>query len=205
MPPVDGHDDRPGSPPWVWAALVALALATLTAGAIVGMVTTDDRDGSTASQRHRRRGCAGRSPCRRSRPTSYRPPCPFRRSRRCPPTRASPSRPCRAPRPRPTARRFPRAPARGRQASRATQSSWPRSPRRRAVRRPTAPPSAPPRPGCPRWASSARPTSRACGQAGGSCTAASTAPTRRPAPRCLRLRPLDSRRPTPAASLRNAT
>ena len=49
MPPVDGHDDRPGSPPWVWAALVALALATLTAGAIVGMVTTDDRDGSTAA------------------------------------------------------------------------------------------------------------------------------------------------------------
>jgi SPOR domain len=49
MPPVDGHDDRPGSPPWVWAALVAVALATLTAGAIVGMVTTDDRDGSTAA------------------------------------------------------------------------------------------------------------------------------------------------------------
>ncbi len=45
----NGHDDRPGSPPWVWAALVALALATLTAGAIVGMVTTDDRDGSTAA------------------------------------------------------------------------------------------------------------------------------------------------------------
>lgn len=49
MAPVDGHDDRPGSPPWVWAALVALALATLTVGAIVGMVTTDDRDGSNAS------------------------------------------------------------------------------------------------------------------------------------------------------------
>jgi hypothetical protein len=49
MAPVDEHDDRPGSPPWVWAALVALALATLTVGAIVGMVTTDDRDGSNAS------------------------------------------------------------------------------------------------------------------------------------------------------------
>jgi hypothetical protein len=49
MAAVDGHDDRRGSPPWVWAALVALALVTLATGAIVGMVTTDDRDGSPAS------------------------------------------------------------------------------------------------------------------------------------------------------------
>jgi hypothetical protein len=37
-----GDLEPQSSPPWVWAMLVAFALLTLTAGAIVGMVATDD-------------------------------------------------------------------------------------------------------------------------------------------------------------------
>ena len=48
MRPVDERDDQQGSPPWIWAALVALALVTVTVGAIVGMVTTDDDQGQGA-------------------------------------------------------------------------------------------------------------------------------------------------------------
>ena len=36
------------SPPWVWALLVAIALLTLTAGAVVGMVTTKDEGPAAA-------------------------------------------------------------------------------------------------------------------------------------------------------------
>jgi eukaryotic-like serine/threonine-protein kinase len=38
---------EPDTPPWAWAALVAAALLIITAGAIVGMVTTND-DGDAA-------------------------------------------------------------------------------------------------------------------------------------------------------------
>ena len=53
MRPVDERGDQRGSPQWIWAALVALALVIVTAGAIVGMVTTDDDQGdAAASRRH---------------------------------------------------------------------------------------------------------------------------------------------------------
>jgi hypothetical protein len=42
-----GPPQPPGAPPWAWAALVAFALLVITAGAIVGMVSTGDR-GSAA-------------------------------------------------------------------------------------------------------------------------------------------------------------
>lgn len=38
------------SPPWVWAALVALALVVVTAGAIVGMVATEEEGESAAGE-----------------------------------------------------------------------------------------------------------------------------------------------------------
>jgi hypothetical protein len=38
-------EDSRSSQPWVWALLVALSLLIVTAGAIVGMVTTDEGDG----------------------------------------------------------------------------------------------------------------------------------------------------------------
>jgi hypothetical protein len=40
--------DKQSSPPWLWAAIVALSLLIVTAGAIVGMVTTDE-DGSAGN------------------------------------------------------------------------------------------------------------------------------------------------------------
>ena len=40
---------EPGTPPWLWAALVAGALLIVIAGAIVGMVTTDDDSSSPAA------------------------------------------------------------------------------------------------------------------------------------------------------------
>jgi hypothetical protein len=49
---MDGPTDKEqqSSPPWLWAVIVGLALVILTAGAIVGMVTTDEE------------GSAGNSP-----------------------------------------------------------------------------------------------------------------------------------------------
>lgn len=58
---VNGRDSQ-GSPPWVWAMLVALALVTLTAGAIVGMVTTDERGAPAAASESQGQEAGGSPP-----------------------------------------------------------------------------------------------------------------------------------------------
>jgi hypothetical protein len=73
----DGPDDQRRSPPWLWAALAALALLVLVAGAIVGMVTTDDGGDQPATSESGAQALPGAPPAAATLPPSTVPVPPI--------------------------------------------------------------------------------------------------------------------------------